>query len=504
MCRKYILLILLVWPFFTPAQTVKWMLKPTYSSITCFSENLYLVKSGNKCGVVNNQGKSIANDADSITPYVEGHALLLDNYGKQWKILGIMDKSGNVSKPENAFYVSSYLCFSEGFLAVSNSNGEYGFINPLGKEVIPCKYKMTRPFSEGFASVTLNNKRVIYINAREQPLRLEAGDGEIYFGTNFKNGEALVSTIDKKLYFIGKQGNIIRKVSSDIIKKLSINAQYCISSDTKSLPAFQEMLVENRSTDDGIVPYHDGNLYGYKNENTIVLPPQFDNAFPFVNGTAKVYKNGKYGLLAIVSDRSITAKIAQTSLKVKKGVPEEDIECVVNFPVGSGSFPELSAVNLKKNLNEKFSLASSSGENFVFKFRPQYDKGEKQQEYQFQLKADDLILWEDRKEILFKPVAEPVEFYITITPNTSEANEKDEAWISVNFVNTSDVPIEITVEITGDKLKVVSTSITIPANSTKTVRTCFTEVIKKENRSVRVSTSKGNKAASTITLTPFY
>ena len=500
MNKTYILITLLILPFFVTAQTVKWALKPAYSSISYFSENLYLVKSGNKSGIVDSYGKFMINDADSITPYVEGHSLSLKKYGNLWIVLGIMDESGKVNKPEGSFFVASYPYFSEGFLSVSNADGAYGFINILGKETIPCKYKTTHPFSEGLSSVTLNNGRVIYINSKEQPLRMEVGDGEIYLGTNFKNGEALVSTIDKKLYFIGKNGKIKSKANA---KKLSVDAKYCISSDAKEELIFSE-ITEKQSADDNIVPYSNGNLYGYKNGNTVVLPPQFDNAFPFVNGTARVCINEKYGLLTVVSNLSVTAKITQTSLKVKKGVPE-DVESLVSIPEESDitSF-EMVAINQKKHLNEKFSLTGNNGENKVFKFKPNYKKGENQDEYLFQLKAEDLLLWEDRQEILFKPLAEAADFYITVTPESSEANEKDEAWISVNFVNKSDLPMEISVNITGEKLKgILPSSITIPANATQTVRTCFTEVLKKGKRSVKISTSKGNKTAS-VTLIPFY
>jgi len=515
MNKRCILLILLVLPFISPAQTVKWILKPAYSSITRFSDNLYLVKSGNKCGIIDRQGKFVVNEVDSVASLVEGYALLLDNYGKQWKIHGIMDKNGNVNKPESVFYVSSYPYFSEGFLAVSNSNGEYGFINPLGKEIIlGAKYKMTHPFSEGLASVTLNKGgRVIYINSKAQPLQIEAGDGEIYFGTNFKNGEAVVSTINKKLYRIGKQGQIIEKVD---LQKIFVDEKYCImSSDDKSLPDFQKTAAEEQSTlNDGLMPYHEDNLYGYKNGNTIVLLPQFDKAFPFVNGTAKVVKQGKYGLLSIISNHSVTAKIKKSSLKVKKEVPE-DIEYSVIFPAGTVfNSVELSAENLKKNQTEKCTLVSNTIENYAFKLTPQYNKGENRQEYQFQLKADDLILWKEKVEIELiaeyippppppPPQSPPPSFNISVAPKMIEADKNDEAWFSVNLENASNAPLEITVIITGEKLKDVSSTITIPANATKTLKTCFTQVIKKEERSVQVSTPKGNKIFS-ITLIPFY
>lgn len=37
-------------------------------------------------------------------------------------------------------------------------NGNYGFIDKNGKEIIPCNYDVARNFNEGLAAITLNVK----------------------------------------------------------------------------------------------------------------------------------------------------------------------------------------------------------------------------------------------------------------------------------------------------------------------------------------------------------
>ena len=54
--------------------------------------------------------------------------------------------------------------FSEG-LATVKLNDKYGFIDKTGKEVIPIKYDYAEGFSEGLAQVKLNNKW-FYINQK--------------------------------------------------------------------------------------------------------------------------------------------------------------------------------------------------------------------------------------------------------------------------------------------------------------------------------------------------
>ena len=47
--------------------------------------------------------------------------------------------------------------FSEG-LALVNLNGKWGYVDKIGREVIPCKYDYACEFEEGLATVELNGK----------------------------------------------------------------------------------------------------------------------------------------------------------------------------------------------------------------------------------------------------------------------------------------------------------------------------------------------------------
>lgn len=138
------------------SQTMDWLCHPgEYSQIQYLGSDLFKVKNKEgRSGIIQADGNvKIAVSYDSITPFVENRALLLDKDGR--RILGLVDNSGSIIKDFSGeeIYVSRYPHFKEGRLAYGNKEGLYGYLNDKGATVIEPRYYFAAPFQNGVAAV---------------------------------------------------------------------------------------------------------------------------------------------------------------------------------------------------------------------------------------------------------------------------------------------------------------------------------------------------------------
>ena len=240
--------LLMIWafiPFGMNAQTAKWAIAPQYSSITPYGEDMYKVKIGKQVGVVDKDGKIIVGVyADSITNMVEDCSLVLRFVDGKNKLVSILHKDKTTSQISEDWYVGNYTFFSEGKLPVCNKKGRFGYIGPNGRVILDFAYSVAHPFSEGWASVckgknlfsvglnavsgllnAKNKDKVFYVNENGQNLVLQSDIGDIYTGTTFKNGEALVITKDNRYCVINTSGQLL-KIDNNIV--LSFDEYYAI------------------------------------------------------------------------------------------------------------------------------------------------------------------------------------------------------------------------------------------------------------------------------------
>lgn len=138
------------------AQSMDWLCYPgEYAEVSYLGHDLFKVKNSlGKCGVIHADGKqAIEVRYDSITPFVENKALLLDREGK--RLLGIIDSQGNMIKDVASFeyYVTKYPNYKEGRLAFSNKAGMSGYLDERGEISIVPDYFLAAPFQNGIAAV---------------------------------------------------------------------------------------------------------------------------------------------------------------------------------------------------------------------------------------------------------------------------------------------------------------------------------------------------------------
>lgn len=142
--------------FCANAQSMDWLCHPgEYSEVSYLGHDLFKVRNNlGKWGIIQADGKkAIDVKYDSITPFVENKALLLDREGK--RLLGIINNKGDLVKDvtSSEYYVTKYPNYKEGRLAFTNKNGLSGYLNERGDIAIEPNYYLAAPFQNGIAAV---------------------------------------------------------------------------------------------------------------------------------------------------------------------------------------------------------------------------------------------------------------------------------------------------------------------------------------------------------------
>ena len=225
--NKYIVSLFVVWVLLLPlglqAQTAKWVIAPKYSSIVFYGKGLYKVKTGRHVGILDDKGNVIVPvNADSITAMTEACALVLQYEEEKYRLKGILHEDHRFVVISDEWYVGDFPFFSEGKLPVYNKNGKYGYVGTNGALLIDFEYGNVHPFSEGWAAVSQgknllslikkkSKQKVFYIDGQGRTMTIQSDIGDIYSGTTFKNGEALVITKDNRYCFINTSYHFLGK-----------------------------------------------------------------------------------------------------------------------------------------------------------------------------------------------------------------------------------------------------------------------------------------------------
>lgn len=123
--------------------------------------------------------------------------LIPDKQNGKW---GFIDKNTNIVVIHYQWkYVGG---FSEGLACVTNEFGKSGFIEKMGRVIIPCIWKFAGDFREGLAFVQSNNNKWGYIN-NEGMIAIPCRWGE---AKDFNEGLAPVKNRNEKWGFIDKTG----------------------------------------------------------------------------------------------------------------------------------------------------------------------------------------------------------------------------------------------------------------------------------------------------------
>lgn len=429
-----IALFLIISVYEVTAQSVHWAVTPTYNKVEQFTDRAYKIRENNKIGILDISGKEILPAKfDSITDFCENKALVLTKEGNKYRLSGVLYNNNNQFKSleSNTYYITRYSRFSEGLLCISNSKNKQGFINEDGDIMIECKYAETHPFSQGRASVKLPNKKFMYLDQEGRAIILEPGEGDIIFASTFCNDEAVVYTTNRKGYVIGLNGETLRPYDCDIMKA-KINPHDYTILESGSASKNREETPDIKSTA-GDYLFCDGGLYGYKNNEYLILPAQFTYASGFIDNYALVKHDNKYGFLELINGK-IEGRMKNSTIEVSSDVPEmatyivtlphqyEKRDITLRYTDEKGAFSEINSTT-----------TSGTSRNFIF--RPDCQKNQREKKYNFALFSEGLLLYKDSATIKY---SYPIKIKLSEPMvESSKADANDLCYAYADITNSS-------------------------------------------------------------------
>ena len=253
----------------------EWVIEPQFEYGTVFADTgLAMVQKNGKAGVIDTTGYYVLKPEfdemyfPSKNNYVYLTGPVLANRGGQWSIVTIRDMftPPNLQK-ELPLDLNIHIMggFDNG-LAPAEQNGKIGLVNPKGEWVIEPQFENIGSFANGLATVLLDEK-FGFIDKEGHiviPFQFDA----VF---DFWKGMAEVKT-DGKWNLIDTAGRFVLPYALD-----GFNGRF---GEAGLLAAAQK------------------DKWGFINrKGEWIIPPQFETAYSFQNGMARVKTNGKWGLV---------------------------------------------------------------------------------------------------------------------------------------------------------------------------------------------------------------
>ncbi|MHC4642445.1 MAG: WG repeat-containing protein [Planctomycetota bacterium] len=275
------------------------IVKPNFDNAEDFHEGLATVAIEGKRGYIDKTDKVVIEPVFDYT-YNFSEGLASVKIGTKW---GYINQKGELVIKCKFDWANH---FKEGLASVKIDD-KYGFINSKGEFVIEPQFDSARDFSEGLAVVKIDNKYT-YIDKTGQIMT----EKRFKRARKFSEGLAAVR-IDRKWGYINKDGHIIIKCQYESVYPFSdgraIVGRHNGRWGYRSGFIFSVIEQNGEVTDLGFsyatgfseglaaIANEDG-YWGYIDEKgEIVIPCQFDFAYPFSEGIAtvgvKIAKEGK-------------------------------------------------------------------------------------------------------------------------------------------------------------------------------------------------------------------
>lgn len=491
------------------AETARWVVQPIYDSVEQLSDDLYKVKRAGKTSVIDSEGRMVVASADSITPFSEGLALVMSSASEgRMRLDRILRADKSVATVADEAYVEAYPFFSEGLLPVANKGGKVGYVDQNGMLAIPFKYSNPHPFSNGLAAVSkgkgflkkmanvvgaadiIGKDKVFYINPLGGELKLPKEIGDIFLGTTFKDGEALVINKARQYCIINTKGQLVRIEPSVTLR---FDERYALT----DLEEPSQTVVTKRRID-GPDVFSEGKLLGYRKGSHVIVPAQFTDAEPFSGGRARAARFGAYGVLGLIGGNVSATMKAGALAATGPDVESIDLEIVMPKEY-AGTEVDVEVTDKDNKLVSKVSDADDgSGRHVVSLMLP---KGRRT----VRVMADNLEVWNSSMAGGSASSSEKSQsdsgIKFSFSSTTLKANSKDAASLSITISNSTSETISGPVKMSGATPSVKS--VRIPAGGKKTINAYFSKVVKKETRTVTISVG-GHSSSRRVTLQPFF
>lgn len=501
--KAFIISMLMSLSLNTYAQKTEWLVSPgTFSSIEYFAPNMYKVEKSGKVGIIGTDGKVIIPaEYDAINLFYEGRAIFVNDSEYGWKIMGVLNEDATVSyTKENYYAIPEYMIFSEGYLPVRNSRGEYGYLNENMNIAFPFSpYKIT-PFSEGIATIGEGDD-FCWINTEGEQIWIKLPNGAYpYGGTNIYEGNRYAWDQDGKCFIINNNGKIqkIKNIEDipdlDYIFRPGTGLGENIPYSTFT-PQYEHLWQ----------PTEKNGTWSYMDRaGKIISPYIYDNAQEFINGVAIAQQHGKTGLLHVVADDETFSISSPSNTFVYSD--NSACRCRIRLFTPEKWKEQQLEVSLKDAENgQSIAYRVEDGSTYAFDYRPSSTNKTTNKQFILNVKSNGVDIWSGDKDFTFVQRARLIS---SIHVNNATANAENRCIVSAHIKNPSGIPVSTTVTLSGGgtttQFSNKTVSITIPPHSSKTISSSFyvKKVELKGWCSVTTSDGKGARQ-SNLELAPF-
>lgn len=463
------------------AQSVTWVIRPdfsmnSYTSIERISRDLYKATKNHLVGVINCKGEEVVPFlADSITTFVENKALILRRtIGGEHILMGILhdDQHGGYGYQTvsgGPYYIEDYPFFSEGYLIVwgesmFRKSRLCGYLDEKGELAIDLKYSSAKPFSEGLASVVetiLGSTLTTYIDRYGRKLKIDKSVGSVVMASSFFNSEAIIRNSNGIYLYIDTNGRLLRERDG---ANLDFDWKGRVSKESLPSPLPKP---------DGPIPFCENGMWGYRNTNgSVLVPPQFYMADPFISGNARVsisYSDStnvtvfRPGILRLV-DGCVTLT-QEFGTMTEKSRNKEPVHFVCKLPNALSN--KVIALDVISGSNKQRELIVSKG-----------TAGECQMSLPIQPRNVKLsiegICYLDE---VFSPVMAYDQITVSVTSLSKRADKNGNFYFEIVFANRGSHDVMVPIAVRGRSLvcKVVS-PILIQGGTTCRIKGYFTKV----------------------------
>ncbi|MCB1177117.1 MAG: WG repeat-containing protein, partial [Leptospiraceae bacterium] len=172
----------------------KEIIPPIYNVAHSFSNGLAAVVKGSKLGFIDKKGNMVIPFIYDMVDYGVGFHEKNASIVRKDREIFLIDRKGNTLVDPGKY--DSIEPFHDGRARVGKGNFRkktirFGYIDPTGKEIIPCKYSYAEDFSEGYASVAMEKNKFGYIDKEGNKIT----DFKYFYLDKFKNGFGIAKKI---------------------------------------------------------------------------------------------------------------------------------------------------------------------------------------------------------------------------------------------------------------------------------------------------------------------
>lgn len=261
--------------------TQNWVIEPKYYDAWMFRKGMGVVQiSEDKCGLINSKGEWIIEpNYQSILTFVDTKGETYFNVEKD-NINTFFDAQGKEIFSSSEMVFASDFLFEEGLYMRTGENGLFGFIDNKGKWAIEPQYLFGSDFSDGVASVSLDEKTRVLIDHKGDIITRFASDID-YVGF-FRNGLAPARK-NGKYGYINKKGETVIDFKYEEAKEFNEGIAFATDNDSDLWQCIDAQgNVVFTLTSSFLVPLGHGYIQAHKDNKVGIINAKGEEVLPFL------------------------------------------------------------------------------------------------------------------------------------------------------------------------------------------------------------------------------